>query len=168
MMKPSLTLRRFSTGSIQLDRSLDEIYRALTFLVKLEKQVGVTQTIFNNGTGAVERGKLYGRDAAGCIAPALASTVAPIWLAESSAGAGQKFEVRIIGPSRVIIDLPSAPGISAAGALAWLSDSAPGMASATAPATTRFLVGRFAETFTGEDQRVGIDLFIFPQGGTTL
>ena len=78
MMKPSLTLRRFSTGSIQLDRSLDEIYRALTFLVKLEKQVGVTQTIFNNGTGAVERGKLYGRDAAGCIAPALASTVAPI------------------------------------------------------------------------------------------
>lgn len=163
---PSLTGRKFSTHFPALDKALDEIYSALQWVVgRKDHTVGITDMVLNDGTGGVERGLVYGRDASGRISLAAAGTVAPIWLAESTVAPGAQFHARVIGSSRVRL-YGSPP--TAAGSLVWLSFTAAGSVQVTAPANYRFMCGRFSETTTDEQGLIGIDTFIFPQGGQTL
>lgn len=169
---PSLTKRRITTSNMGVDRMFDELYAAVRYLLDKPERTGVIEDmIVNDGRGLVEAGFIYGRDSTGLVKAALASQTAPVppqWLATSPASPGGVFPAREVGFAQARPESPSALGVSAAGALAWLSESAAGCVTATLPATVRFMVGRFASTHLNADGTVDLNLFIFPQSSEVL
>lgn len=164
--RPTLTKRKFKTTPA-LDITLDEIFRALAWLMDQKATAAGLDQVLNDSQILVQAGFLYGRNASGLVALASAADghSGPMWLAEGTAGGGQHFIGRTIGPSRVYVADRTATFTR--GALAWLAGN--GTVTPTLPASgRRFMCGRFNEASVDSGGRIGIDLFLFPQSGGAL
>ena len=125
-------------------------------------------TVFNSSSTALLPWLIYGV-AGGTITPAQSGQdpVEPLFQALATIAPGTAGPVRMIGPSRFVLESVSLP--VTAGAWAWLSDALPGKVTLTMPLVgRRYRVGQFASPLVDLQGTAACYLTLFSQGATSL
>jgi hypothetical protein len=153
-----------------IESDIDQLFKAVAKLGQPQAASVVVsgggQAVFNNSASQMVAGRIYGRNASGIVAPALAasgSLTRPKWLVTETTSLNAYAPFAILASMRVYVENPSKT--YTIGASMWLSAAVAGAFTDTQPAApnARWWLGEAAEATPQSDGTLLVDYQIFPQ-----